>query len=104
MLIRVSGKMADGTPFASRVEAASAIDAVATVGAKLAEAGRSTGDVSDITGKPVREAAGVHFGTAKTAEQIATAKQKRADNKAAKVAAAAVPVIAETAVTGKGKK
>lgn len=100
MLIRVSGKMSDGTPFASRVEASSAIDAVTLVGKKLVEAGKTTDMVAEIIGKPVTEAAGVHFGTAKTADEIASAKQKRADNKAKKAA----DVVAAAVAASKAKK
>jgi hypothetical protein len=80
MLIRISGKLANGTPFTYRVDADSAIAAVADFGKQT----DGKGVVSEIKAAPMGVANDVYFGTAKTPEQIATAKAARAAKKAAK--------------------
>lgn len=91
MLIRVSGKLANNASFSTRVEAGSAIDAVTKTGEKLAKAGQSLTDIRSINAQPVKEAGDVYLGAPKSDAEIAAAKQKRAEAKAAKAAGTSVP-------------
>lgn len=93
MLIRVAGKLKDGRPFSTRVDADSAIEAVTKTGEKLTKAGQLLDGVTSINAAPVQESEDIYLGDAKTPEQIAAAKEKRANKKAekAKAAAAATP-------------
>lgn len=85
MLIHVSGKLSDGRPVSTRIESQSAVLAIAGFASKLPD-GLT---VVSIRANPVQEAADVYIGEAKTAEQIQASKDKRAANKAAKLAGAA---------------
>lgn len=73
MLIRVSGKLADGRPYASRVEAASAIEAVVAVNGSLKEAGIEAKDILELRAGPMKGKSSVHIGKVKAPKAAETA-------------------------------
>ncbi len=75
MLFRVSGKLSDGRPFASRVEAESAIAAVVTVRGGLKESKIEDSDIRELVSRPMQGKSSVHIGKAK-APAAATPKKK----------------------------
>ena len=100
MLIRVTGRLSNGENFASRVDAASAIEAVAQVQGKLTEAGRSLTDVVEISAKPMEASNDLHFGEPRKprAKKVETAPAVDVPQ-----IPDAAPVVEAAPTTGKGK-
>lgn len=62
MLFRVSGKLTDGVPFASRIEAGSAIEGVVIGRKALNDAGVGDAQVAQIQSRPMKGGKSVTFG------------------------------------------
>jgi hypothetical protein len=81
-IFRVSGKLVDGTPFSSRINATDAVAGFVTGRKLINDADIGDDKIAEISVRPLQGKASVHFGKAKTAAEIQAAKDARAAKKA----------------------
>jgi hypothetical protein len=89
MLYRVSGKLADGSPFSAKIEGDSPVASFVTARKALNDGGVDDKTISEFRVRPLAGKSAITFGKVKTPAEIAEAKAKRAAREASKTPAAA---------------